>query len=150
MFSSKKTPAPLGSTTLIAKGTVIKGDVTFTGALYLEGHVEGTLKADSAEALLTLSEQGVVHGEIHAPRVTINGEVKGDIHAADRLELAGAARVDGNVYYKLLEMAAGAQINGRMVHMTDVPKQLPKPDADAEKGKDKAAGNVVDVRAAKA
>ena len=131
MFNSKKTPAPLGSTTLIAKGTVIRGDVTFTGALYLEGRVEGTLKAEGAEAVLTLSEQGSVQGEIHAPRVTVNGEVKGDIHASERLELAGAARVEGNIHYKLLEMAAGAQIDGRMVHQGDAPKRLPRPESDA-------------------
>ncbi len=148
MFSSKKTPAPLGSTTLIAKGTVIKGDVTFSGALYLEGHVEGALRAEGPEALLTLSEQGQVHGEIHAPRVTINGEVKGDIHASERLELAGAARVDGNVHYKLLEMAAGAQINGRMVHQSEPPKRLTGPEGEPEaKAK---TDNVVEVRAVKA
>ena len=131
MFSSKKTtPAPLGSTTLIAKGTVIRGDVSFAGALFLEGRIEGTLKADGAEAVLTLSEQGCVHGEIHAPRVTVNGEVKGDIHATERLELAGAARVEGNVHYKLLEMAAGARIDGRMVHLGEAPKRLPRPESD--------------------
>src|SRR3569623_3174587 len=107
MFSSsKKTPAPLGSTTLIAKGTVIRGAVTFTGALFLEGRVEGTLKAEGAEAVLPLSELGSVQGELHAPRVTVNGEVHGDIHASERLELAGNARVEGNIHYKLLEIAA--------------------------------------------
>ena len=133
MFSSnKKTPAPLGSTTLIAKGTVIRGDVTFTGALFLEGRVEGTLKAEGSEAVLTLSELGSVQGEIHAPRVTVNGEVHGDIHASVRLELAGNARVEGNIHYKLLEMAAGAQIDGRMVHQGDTPKRLPRPESDTQ------------------
>ena len=86
--------------------------------------------AAAGEAVLTLSDQGAVHGEIHAPRVTINGEVRGDIHAGERLELAGAARIEGNVYYKVLEMAAGAQVNGRMVHQAEVPKQLPRPKSD--------------------
>ncbi|HOV56660.1 MAG TPA: polymer-forming cytoskeletal protein [Rhodanobacteraceae bacterium] len=131
MFSSnKKAAAPFGSTTLIAKGTVVRGDISFGGALYLEGRVEGTLRAEGGEAVLTLSDQGAVHGEIHAPRVTINGEVRGDIHAGERLELAGAARIEGNVYYKVLEMAAGAQVNGRMVHQAEVPKQLPRPQSD--------------------
>lgn len=129
MFNSnKKAPTPLGSTTLIAKGTVIRGDVNFTGALFLEGRVDGTVKSDGAGAQLTLSEHGAIHGEIHAPNVTINGEVKGDIHAMERLELAGAARVEGNVYYKLLEMTAGAQVNGKMVHQPDAPRCLPSPE----------------------
>jgi cytoskeletal protein CcmA (bactofilin family) len=61
----------------------------------------------------------------------VNGEVKGDIHATERLELAGAARVEGNVHYQLLEMAAGARIDGRMVHLGEAPKRLPRPEADS-------------------
>lgn len=130
MFSSKKTngkSSTYGATTLIAKGTVIRGDLTFSGAIYLEGRIEGTLRAEGDDACLTLSDQGVVLGEIHAPRVVLNGEVKGDVHASERLELAEAARIEGNIYYKVLEMAAGAQINGKMVHQSDAPKRLPAP-----------------------
>lgn len=135
MFSnSRKSVATPGSTTLIAKGTVIRGDVEFTGALYLEGRIEGTLKAEGADAMLTVSDQGSVVGEIHAPRVTVNGEIKGDVHAGERLELAGAARVEGNIYYKVLEMAAGARIDGKMVHQAEAPKRLPKPEAADAKG----------------
>lgn len=131
MFSSsKKAQTPLGSTTLIAKGTIIRGDVSFTGVLFLEGRVDGTVRADGANAQLTLSEHGAIHGEIHAPSVTINGEVRGDIHALDRLELAGAARVEGNVYYKTLEMAAGAQVNGKIVHQLEAPRRLPAPETE--------------------
>jgi len=130
MFSSnKKSAAALGSTTLIAKGTVIRGDVEFNGALYLEGRVEGTIKADGTDATLTVSDQGAVIGEIRAPRVTVNGEIKGDVHAGDRLELAGNARVEGNIYYKVLEMAAGARIDGKMVHQGEQQKRLPKPES---------------------
>lgn len=129
--NSKKSQTPLGSTTLIARGTVIRGDVSFTGALFLEGRVEGTVKADGSDAQLTLSEYGAIHGEIHAPSVTINGEVRGDIHVLDRLELAGAARIEGNVFYKVLEMTAGAQVNGKMVHQPDAPRRLPAPEVGA-------------------
>ncbi|MBL8300350.1 MAG: polymer-forming cytoskeletal protein [Rhodanobacteraceae bacterium] len=131
MFSSKKGSAKssYSATTLIAKGTIIRGDLTFSGAIYLEGRIEGTLRADGTDACLTLSDQGSVIGEIHAPRVVLNGEVKGDVHAAERLELAEAARIEGNIYYKVLEMAAGAQINGKMVHQNEAPKRLPAPEA---------------------
>jgi cytoskeletal protein CcmA (bactofilin family) len=133
MFSSKKNngKSTYGATTLIAKGTTIRGDLTFSGAIYLEGRIEGTLRADGIDACLTLSDQGTVVGEIHAPRVVLNGEVKGDVHAAERLELAEAARIEGNIYYKVLEMAAGAQINGKMVHQSDAPKRLPAPETDS-------------------
>jgi len=45
------------------------------------------------------------------------------------LKLGGTARIRGNIYYKVLEMAAGAQVNGQMVHQDEPRKQLPKPDA---------------------
>ncbi|WP_257388691.1 bactofilin family protein [Tahibacter caeni] len=129
MFSSKKSngKASYSTTTLIAKGTVIRGDLSFTGAIYLEGRIEGTLRAEGDDACLTLSDQGAIVGEIHAPRVVLNGQVKGDVHASERLELAEAARIEGDIYYKVLEMAAGAQINGKMVHQAEAPKRLPAP-----------------------
>ncbi len=61
----------------------------------------------------------------------INGQLKGDIVATERVELAAQARVDGNIFYKMLEMAAGAQVNGRIVREDEPRKQLPKPIEDA-------------------
>jgi cytoskeletal protein CcmA (bactofilin family) len=131
MFNSKKEAAPKsngGKPTLVAKDTVIQGNVTFGGAIYIEGRIEGTLRAEGDDAFLTLSDQGSIIGEIHAPRVVLNGQVKGDVHAAERLELAEAARIEGNIFYKVLEMAAGAQINGKMVHQSEAPRRLPAPE----------------------
>jgi cytoskeletal protein CcmA (bactofilin family) len=122
-----KTPVA-AITTLIAEGTVIRGDVEFTGGLHLDGMVEGSISADGTDAVLTLSEKGRVHGEIRASNAVINGAVSGDIVVADRLELAANARIEGNVYYKVLEMAAGAQINGKMVYQAEAPRQLPRPE----------------------
>jgi cytoskeletal protein CcmA (bactofilin family) len=46
----------------------------------------------------------------------LNGIVKGDIDAADRVELGAKARVLGNVHYTIIETAVGAQINGKLIH----------------------------------
>ena len=46
----------------------------------------------------------------------LNGSVVGDVHATERIELAANARVAGNVYYGLIEMAMGAEVNGNLVH----------------------------------
>ncbi|MFC4525022.1 polymer-forming cytoskeletal protein [Dyella halodurans] len=115
-------------TSLIARGTVIRGDVRFSGALHLDGRIEGTVLADEANAVFTLSENGVVQGEIRVPHAIINGEVLGDIHAGERLELAPQARITGDVNYQTLEMAAGAQVNGRMSHHgVEMTRELPAP-----------------------
>ena len=122
-----KTPVA-AITTLIAEGTVIRGDVEFTGGLHLDGMVEGSISAEGTDAVLTLSEKGRVIGEIRASNAVINGAISGDIVVADRLELASNARIEGNVYYKVLEMAAGAQVNGKMVYQAEAPRQLARPE----------------------
>lgn len=115
--------------TLIAAGTTIRGDVHFDGGLHLEGAVEGSITADGADSVLTMSDQGRVTGEVHVSNAVVNGVVVGDLFVGERLELAGNARVDGNVHYKVLEMAAGAQVNGKMLYQTEAPRRLSAPDA---------------------
>jgi cytoskeletal protein CcmA (bactofilin family) len=122
-------------TTLIAASTEIRGDVQFNGRLHVDGKVDGAIRGEGANAMLTLSEHARVTGEVQAPHIVINGSITGDVTASERLELASNARVEGNVYYKVLEMSAGAQINGKMVHRAEPPRQLPKPEAEpADKG----------------
>jgi cytoskeletal protein CcmA (bactofilin family) len=124
--------APAETTSLIAAGTQIRGDVSFNGRLHVDGSVEGALQGEGENAVLTLSSSACIKGEINAPHVVINGEVSGDVTATQRLELAAGARVEGNVYYKVMEMSAGAQINGKIVHRSEPPKQLAAPGGAAE------------------
>lgn len=130
MLNRKRTERSSTShdTSLIARGTVIRGDVRFSGTLHLDGRIEGSVQAEEDGAVFTLSENGVVQGEIRVPHAIINGHVLGDIHAGERLELAPEARISGDVHYHTLEMAAGAQVNGRMSHQaTEAPRELPAP-----------------------
>jgi cytoskeletal protein CcmA (bactofilin family) len=103
-------------TTLIGTGTAVVGDVRFAGGLHLEGRVEGNVEATDDQARLDISEQGRVSGEIHVGTVIVNGIVEGDIYADNRLVLGTRAHIDGNVYYNVLEMAAGAEVNGKLIH----------------------------------
>lgn len=118
--------------TLIAAGTKIRGDVHFEGGLHLDGAIEGSITADAKDAVLTMSEQGRVHGEVRVSNAVINGAVVGDLFVGERLELANGARIDGNVNYRVLEMAAGARVNGKMVYQGEAPRQLASPDAAGE------------------
>ena len=121
-------PSSSHDTSLIARGTVIQGDLRFSGALHLDGRIEGAVLGEGPDAVFTLSEQGQVHGDIRVPHAIINGHVQGDIHIEERLELAPQARIQGDVHYKTLEMAAGAQVNGRMSHRTgEATRELPAP-----------------------
>ena len=120
-------------TSLIARGTVIRGDLRFSGALHLDGRIEGTVLAEGDDAMFTLSEHGQVHGEIRVPHAVINGHVTGDVHVSVRLELAPNARIDGDLRYHTLEMAAGAQVNGRISRQAEESqRELPAPDAELD------------------
>ena len=111
-----------GKTTMIAKGTVIDGDVRFEGGLLVEGTIKGNVRADDgSEALLRLSEAGKIEGEIHVPNVVVNGKVNGDVHSSAHVELAAKAVVNGNVHYHLIEMVMGAEVNGSLVHSQQKP-----------------------------
>jgi len=107
--------------TLIGPRVVIRGDVQFSGGLYVEGKIIGKIVADEGSAaVLTISEQGIIDGEVHAPMVVIAGSLHGDIHASERVELSPTAKVQGNVFYKVVEMAGGATLTGRLIH-ADAP-----------------------------
>jgi cytoskeletal protein CcmA (bactofilin family) len=112
---------------LIGSRMSITGDISFSGGLMIEGAVKGTIVSESGDSLLIISERGSVDGEVRAPHVELDGQVTGDIVASERIKLGSSARVRGNLYYKLLEMAAGAQVNGQMVHEDEPRKSLPKP-----------------------
>jgi cytoskeletal protein CcmA (bactofilin family) len=107
-----------GSTTLVSPDTCITGDIRFSGNLEIEGEVKGSVIAEPGqESMVRVAEAGRVEGEIRAPSVMINGAVEGSVHAGKHLELAPRARVQGDVYYALLEMAAGSEVNGRLIHV---------------------------------
>lgn len=122
-----------GVESLIGQRTVIRGDIEFAGGLHVDGQVIGTLVADpNGDGTLILSDKGVIEGQVRAPHVVINGRITGDIYASERIELAANARVHGNIHYKVLEMAAGAQVTGQLVRTDEPLKQLPAPAASTD------------------
>lgn len=116
--------------TLLGSRVRIRGDVFFSGGIYVEGTVQGGVFAEdgSTDAVLTLADSGVIEGEVRAPHIVINGQLHGDVYASQRIELGPKARVQGNVHYQVVEMAAGAMLTGRLIHGDAPQKQLPKPE----------------------
>lgn len=111
--------------TVIGRTTTIKGDLSFAGTLHVEGTIIGDVKADEGEdATLVLDENGLVEGSVNVSTVLINGSVDGDIFATEHAELMTGARINGNVYYDLLEMAVGSEVNGNLVHRKEETGQV--------------------------
>ena len=130
MARGRRFKAPKVST-VIGQGTAINGDVGFSGGLHLDGTIAGKVSGEAeTQSTLTVSEQGKVEGDVYVDNLILNGEVVGDVYARERVELATNARVTGTVYYRLLEMAMGAEVNGQLVHKE--PDEMPAPGHDSE------------------
>jgi cytoskeletal protein CcmA (bactofilin family) len=104
--------------TLIGKVTRVHGDVEFAGGLHIDGSVTGNVRSDQAPgSTVSVSETGSIQGALEVPNVMLNGTVKGDIYARERVVLGSTARVEGDVYYGVIEMTLGAQIMGKLMQI---------------------------------
>ena len=104
--------------TLISRSTEIVGNIHFSGELIIEGLVKGNIYAeDDSKALVRIAEKGAVEGEVCVPSAIVNGLVQGDLRSTNHLELAAKAVVVGNVYYNLIEMVMGSEVNGNLMHI---------------------------------
>lgn len=103
--------------TLVGPNSKVHGDLAFSGRCHVDGIVKGSVSADpDSNSALSIAEDGSVEGGVMVPHVILYGLVRGDVIASQRVELGPTARVIGNVYYNLIEMAIGAEINGKLVH----------------------------------
>jgi cytoskeletal protein CcmA (bactofilin family) len=111
--------------TIIGQQTRIEGDVHFSGGLHIDGRIKGGVIAETGSgSVLTISEHGSIEGDVRVPTVILNGQVTGDVRSAERIELAAKAKVDGDVYYNLIEMAMGAAVNGGLVHNVETDSSV--------------------------
>lgn len=120
MFGKGKTSSGSRIETVIGRQTRLEGDIHFSGGLHVDGTVKGNILAEpGTDAVLTVSEDGRIEGDVQVPNLVLNGAVEGEVHATERVELASHAKVTGNLYYNLIEMAMGAEVNGNLVHKVD-------------------------------
>ena len=105
--------------TLVGVGTEIKGDINFSGGLRVDGKVQGDIvgKTDK-NSTLVLSEHAEVVGNVTVPHLVINGKIRGNVRSSESIELQAKAEIEGEVYYKMIEMALGAVVNGNLVRET--------------------------------
>ena len=96
--------------------TILSPDIDFTGTLRFEkpflirGKVSGEI---NASGLLVIDENAVVNANIHALRVLIRGQVKGDITAVEKVEVTISGKLSGNVTAPEIFMETGCIFNGR-------------------------------------
>lgn len=118
MFSKNPAspPRPGGSDRQMSSGTfsvlgadiAIKGDISASADLHIDGRVEG----DIACASLVQGETSEVAGNVHAESARLAGTVRGSINARE-LVILRTARIEGDVHYDALTIEQGAQVSGR-------------------------------------
>lgn len=118
------------TTTLIAGGTEIEGDIRFRGNVHIEGSIKGNIISNDGK--LQLIEGSNVDGNITAANILVNGKVNGDVYATEKLQLSAKAEIKGDVYYEVMEMVAGASINGKMERVVKSGELLPKDEEKPE------------------
>src|ERR1700682_3970448 len=115
MFGKSNKPSPIDS--LIGAGTIIEGDISFTGALRIDGHVKGNVKATGNKpGTLVISELAKVEGDIDVAHVVINGTVAGPVRGSEYVEVLATARDTGHVAYKSIEIHVGAIVMGQLIY----------------------------------
>lgn len=102
--------------TLIGTATRIEGRMVVNKSIRLDGTIEGSIESSNEnQVTVAIGHTGLVHGDVRAHRVLVNGQVDGNIYAREKCELLETSKVKGDIHYGLLGIEHGAEILGLMV-----------------------------------
>lgn len=101
---------PMKDTANIGKSVVIKGELTGSEDLTIEGQVDG--KIELRQNVLTIGPNGKVKAQIVAKVVVVEGDVHGDINATERVDIRDKGSVDGDLSSPRVAIADGAHFRG--------------------------------------
>ena len=96
----------------LGKSVMIKGELSGSEDLYIDGQVEGTI--DLKNFSLTVGPNGKVKANINAKAIVILGKVDGSLTASDRLDLRKSAIVTGDVTTQRIAIEEGAFLKGKV------------------------------------
>ena len=109
-FSPAKTANAPGERTAIGRSLVIKGEVSGSESLHIDGRIEGSV--DFPGHSVTIGAQGTVTANLSAREVLILGKVQGNIEATDRVEIRNAGSLTGDVVTHRISVEDGAILRG--------------------------------------
>lgn len=98
------------SATLIAPGTILKGDVKSENDLRIDGTIQGNVKCTSK---VIVGPNGFVEGNIEGANADVIGKVKGNVHVKELLQLREKGNIEGNVIANKLQIDPTAVFNGK-------------------------------------
>jgi cytoskeletal protein CcmA (bactofilin family) len=109
-FNPVKTVSPPMEQATIGRSLVIKGEVTGSEALYIDGKIEGTINL--ADNRVTVGRNGIVAANISAREVVIMGKVTGNIQCVDRLDIRSEGSLTGDIVTQRISIEDGAFLKG--------------------------------------
>jgi len=92
---------------LIDQGTELKGELNFKGSFRIEGYFQGKIFSDS---MLIVGERGKVEADVRVGQLIINGEIKGNLQAKEKVEIHNKGRVFGTLITPRLVVEEGAYL----------------------------------------
>lgn len=121
-----RTPAsPWGEMAKIGKSVTLKGELSGSEDLYIDGEVQGSI--DLHGNGLTLGPNGRVRANIRVKSVVIHGKVDGNVHGSEKVELKSSAVVVGDIATKRIAIEEGGFLRGKV----ELTREETKPDAAA-------------------
>ena len=126
--ASEPAPRPVATTTAdqatIGKSLVIKGEVTGSESLYIDGRVEGSINL--AGNRVTVGRNGVVAANINAREIVVLGKVRGNLTASDRVDIRSDGSLTGDVIAARISIEDGAFFKGGIdIRKGGQPQQKP-------------------------
>ncbi len=102
--------APVGDQATIGKSLIVKGEVSGSESLYIDGKVEGAINL--AGNRVTVGRNGQVAANIMAREIVVLGKVRGNCHASDRVDIRSEGSLTGDVIAARISIEDGAFFKG--------------------------------------
>ena len=119
--TSSRATAPAGDQATIGKGLVIKGEISGSESLYIDGKVEGTINLPGNR--VTVGRNGQVAANITAREIVVLGKIRGNVAASDRVDIRSEGALTGDVAAARISIEDGAFFKGGI----DIRKPEAKP-----------------------
>ncbi len=121
----KTTTAPIEQAT-IGRSLLIKGEISGTEALYIDGRIEGKITLPNNR--VTIGRNGVVQADVTAREVVVMGKLTGNIECSDRADIRSEGVVNGNVSTERISVEDGAVLKGGIQVRSGKDRSQPFPE----------------------
>ena len=114
-----------GGETIIAEGVKVEGDFTSDGNVIIEGMVHGNV---AAKGDVIVGTNAIIDADLSADNLMLSGKIKGNVRVAEKTDLAASSTLEGDLTTRVLNIVAGATVNGKIV----MPNGTPTTQSDDE------------------